>query len=818
MPTCSRVVRVAVALAAVLAATTARVGPARAQAPDGQAPTGQATAGQATVAPAPVKQIDLIFASDLGGDFFAQDCSAPARPGQGLLALARAIRAARAERPGALVIGGGGLLGGAGGGRYLMHDITGSRTAANLLRSAGLELITPGVSDFAIARDTLPSYLDQLRGSGPAPLVSNLSCPAARPELCRMLVDRHVLTRNGLRVGVIAALPEDTAQRIGPGHLHGAVVLPWPKVTPIAKEVRPQVDVLVLELDLSSRFGLDEAVGLVRSLDAAGAHVDVVHLTRQDDAHGGLLSMRLSSGTLLVGSPGRGAGVMRVTVSRAAPTPAPAAGSTPAGPAALELRAEPVPPAGPPPPLLAEAVERSQKEMCDRWGLVMAALPPSGLDRAQVTRLVLDAMRSAAHAEIALINTGAIAERGLPLRAATVHAVGNVLPFKGQVLTATLPGQALADALGKYAEQGPGQALRMAGLVKKGDGLLVNGRPLSPTQRYRVVTIDFLAAGGNGLLPEKFLPGGGRIVQDDLRTLVLDYLRRVGEAQAPPVPLRLERRPLWSATFDLGVDLQNVTVHNPDKLYDRPQLSRQPSLAFKLDGTVRLEMDQPSHLVQLTMRGLYGQSWLYTNSPADQPDSDKEWIGQETADLINLLALYSYRGFSERRPRLPTPYVSLGLESEFNRPDTRTYHHFELSGAFGLRVALPKGISANLGIGARTELLASSESPVDTERDLARTRFLLTTTLEMPKRALWSRLGSSLLGEFLISYSFTDPELLRSHELRALGKLYIELGRPLFLTVGTELYVYRDRDKEAGVALDLTAGLKVLLTGHRQQF
>ena len=55
-------------------------------------------------------------------------------------------------------------------------------------------------------------------------------------------------------------------------------------------------------------------------------------------------------------------------------------------------------------------------------------------------------------------------------------------------------------------------------------------------------------------------------------------------------------------------------------------------------------------------------------------------------------------------------------------------------------------------------------------------------------------------------------------KLRGTGKLYIALGRPLYLTVSTELYVYRDLDNPPGAALDLNVGLKVLLSGHRQQF
>jgi hypothetical protein len=572
-------------------------------------------------------------------------------------------------------------------------------------------------------------------------------------------------------------------------------------------------------VDLGERVGVDEAIELARTLDAAGAHADIVHVTRQDDPRGGITSLGLTSGTLIVGSPALGSGVTRVAVELQ-----PTAGG---GRPLLHLRAARVlaPPQAAPPPPLADALARARGQMCERWAKVLGELPAPGLDRAAATHLILDAMRDAAHAEIALLNSGAVSERGLPLRTISTSAVGDVLPFKAQVLASTLSGQELADALQKYAGQEPGQRLRIRGLRKKDGNLLVNGRPLNPTTRYRVATIDFLAAGGNGLLPEKFLPASRTIVSEDLREVVLDHLLRHTEPGAAPPPLGLERRPLWRAALDLGVDLQSVSVSNPDNTYDRPQLVRQPSIAYKLDGNLRAEMDHPIHLVQLTLRTQYGQSWLRTTPPADMttmpmPSSApvSQWIGQETANLINLLLLYSYRGFSERRPRLPTPYLSLGLETEFHRPDKRDYLHFELSAALGMRLALPASISATLGAGVRSELLADRDSADPTERALAQARLLLTTQIEMPKRALLPRLGNALLGEFLVSYSFTDLTLLRTHELRGTGKLYIALGRPLYLTVSTELYVYRDLDNPPGAALDLNVGLKVLLSGHRQQF
>ena len=55
-------------------------------------------------------------------------------------------------------------------------------------------------------------------------------------------------------------------------------------------------------------------------------------------------------------------------------------------------------------------------------------------------------------AEIALLNSGAVSERGLPLRAVSISSVGDVLPFKAQVLVSALTGQAIADALRSVAE------------------------------------------------------------------------------------------------------------------------------------------------------------------------------------------------------------------------------------------------------------------------------------------------------------------------------------------------------------------------------
>ncbi len=762
-------------------------------------------------------QIDLIFASDLRGDFAAQNCNQDT-PSQnaGLVHLARTITKAKENSPQSVVIGGGGLLGPRGSARFLTASQSGSEKAALLLNQAGIEVISLGVSELAIAKETLLSYLNTWGRLGASPVLSNVECKPNNTSLCQATQRSVILVRGDLKIGLLSTIPEDTSERVGPGHLHDAKVLPSTHVGKEAKALRTQVDLLVLNVDTSSKWNLWDVIKLVRSFEAQGTHLDVVHLTKLDEDHGGVTSVVLDQGTILVGSPSQGQGVTKVSLVPTAGNSFPGkekSSSASQYKALAEFVTEP----GLENEALAKSIGQIQQEMCKTFNASVAALPSAGLDRAKFTQMVLDAMREHAKAEVALINTGAISEQGLPFTVASMEALGNVLPFKARVVRASVLGQDLIDALKKYLASVPQQKLRSAGLSLKGEDLLVNGRAVSPGARYRVVTIDFLLAGGNGLLPDKLLQDP-KVIADDLQKLVLAYLEKRKTPDQIIRPLTLEDRPLWTVAFDLGADLQNVTVNNPNNLYDRPQLSRDPSIAFKLDGSLRIEMDHPKHLFQWMARGQYGQSWLYARDLATDPNSARNWVGQETADLINTQALYSFRGLSLLHPRLPTPYASLGLESEFTRPDNRTYTHLELSAAAGFRMSLPGQISANAGVGIRSELLADRNSPLDLERNLAKARFLFTTTLEMQKRPLWPKWGNALLGEFLLSYHFTDPSALKTHEFRIAGKLYIALKRPLYFTIGSDFYLFRMRDNDPGYSWDLLVGLKVLFDTRTQMF
>ena len=738
-------------------------------------------------------QLDLIFAADLDGRFTPQRCQGPPMDiGPGLAALAGTVALARAQSPGSLVIGGAGLLGPGNVARYLLSDHGGGAEAVGLLRAAGIEIFAPGSAEFEMEPKGLLRYLRALFRIAPAAVVSNLQCGKDR-SLCAVLAPQQVIARNGVRLGILNVLSEDLPRRIGPGHLRDGKIMPAGELAGRVRALRGSVDAIVLLADLDTGLGAGGILDVVRALDGAGAHVDVVLSARMDDCRAAVSTVELSSGTLVVGAPSGGAGVAVVSLRLSG---------------GLQVRSRRVL-SGAPSQEVAAEVKKVFDRMCEHWERSEVAVPAAGLSREIFVRQVLDAMRLAGHADVAAINAHAVDDRGLPLRSVTVAALSAAIPYPARVVVGKVLGKSLGDVLGKFLA--PDAKLRVAGLEQKDGNLMVNGRALDPVATYRVATIDFIANGGDGLLPADFLKG--QPVCDDLRTCVLNSLVPVRPAPGVLLPLPqppdLFDRPVWTTALDVGVDLQSVSVDNPtSQPYDRPQLSRKSSLAFKLDANARVQMDQPSHLLQISLRTQYGGTAITTQG------TDPTW--QETVDLITLQSLYSYRGLSARYPLVPTPFSSLGLESEFNQPATRTYQHLELSALFGARQAILPKLSFVLGIGVRRELLASADIPE--QAPVARTRFLVSATLELLKRAIWPRLGDRLLGEANITYSYTDPELLQSHEVRATGKLYVALGRPLYVTLGADMYLYGDQGREPGISLDLTAGVKVVLDARRQTF
>jgi 2',3'-cyclic-nucleotide 2'-phosphodiesterase (5'-nucleotidase family) len=162
---------------------------------------------------------------------------------------------------------------------------------------------------------------------------------------------------------------------------------------------------------------------------------------------------------------------------------------------------------------------------------------------AAIGDLITDAMRELSHADAAVINGGSI-------RAGKVYAPGTKitrrdvlaeLPFGNRVVTLTLTGEALRQALENGLAQLPqsgGRFPQVSGIsliaeLSRPPGqrivsITVGGAPLDPARRYKVATNDFLARGGDGYTA--FAQAKPLLPIDDSPLLANDvmvYLRRI---------------------------------------------------------------------------------------------------------------------------------------------------------------------------------------------------------------------------------------------------------------------------------------------------
>jgi 2',3'-cyclic-nucleotide 2'-phosphodiesterase (5'-nucleotidase family) len=163
--------------------------------------------------------------------------------------------------------------------------------------------------------------------------------------------------------------------------------------------------------------------------------------------------------------------------------------------------------------------------------------------------LVTDAMRWATGADVALLNSGAI--RGDRQYAAgtslTQRDILQELPFQDQVVVLRVNGGQLELALENgfsEIERDSGRFPQLSGMVAEYDpklppgqrllNLTVGGKPVAEDAMYRLATIQFVAAGGDGY---RVLARAERVIAEKDATLlvsqVIAYIQTAGGIAAP---------------------------------------------------------------------------------------------------------------------------------------------------------------------------------------------------------------------------------------------------------------------------------------------
>jgi hypothetical protein len=429
------------------------------------------------------------------------------------------------------------------------------------------------------------------------------------------------------------------------------------------------------------------------------------------------------------------------------------------------------------------------------------------LSRDDFVRYVLEVMRRRAGAEIALVNRDFVKRAPFPLTGGVTRGdLERALPYDAVIGTARIQGPVVESLLGPAVDN---PRLAAAGLARVSGSLKVNGRGIDKARAYRVATIGFLAAGGDGILAKGALAFTPLDYAPDVRAEVAAFLRGRAaiEDGDPTVDARTDfgppaaDRPLWVALGDAGFDLSDTSISNPAD-YGDTQLTRARQTSVKGQATLVTQLRHPIHEADGRLDLQYG--WART-WPQGAPA-----VSGETADLITAILLYSYRGL-RGQPRLPAPlvpdpYARLWLESEFTRPDvtptqTRTYHHLQLTGTAGGQFTIRSKLKLRGGVGAQRELLAPGP-PGDW-------RLLLEAGATLDQTAIATVGPLAVKLEGLVNYTLVDPADARQQQLRGNAKLSVPLVPTLFLTVGLDVFAVQREARAWGASFDTTIGLRL---------
>jgi 2',3'-cyclic-nucleotide 2'-phosphodiesterase (5'-nucleotidase family) len=750
--------------------------------------------------------IEVVYHADLEGQMVVPSCGEPGVEPPDYAALVGAIEQVRrdaesrgAERPVVLL-----------GGDQIAPDLfvrgilardqdAGARDIAAALARAGYDAIAIGNHELSTERARFERFAVAATAAGMPLVLSNLRCDTSKQKFCRYVRSEVVVERAGQKIGILAVLSPRTLKTIDRQKLDGIELAdPAEAITAGMGRLRKAgIGAVVVMVQINSnKLGFDDVLALQTTL-AKGDAPDALlssGLVESDGMRPTLL-IRQDGAPPLIGSPINTAGATRITIEPRDNTTW--VDSSVIRPRADQRDAD-----------TARILAPHVVAYCERYGKPIGpATAAHPTTRPALLDYALTVMRRTTRAEVALVNTGFVFARAFPIAGRLTRAkLKRAMPYTSILGTVMLPGATLASMLESGDASG---RLSIVGAARPGPGeaFQVNGRAIDKARDYRVATIDFVAAGGDGIFEpdafERFRVWRGAPDVRDLVERALDG----GVAVGAPASDRL----LTVGIADLAADFTNTSIANTDGLGDA-QLSRAEQAAVKLELVGLLQLDHPLHRWDSRLSLKFGYA---RTQPAGMPAA-----AQETLDLIQLTSLYSYRGLKHGETTsvaVPDPYSRILFESELTVPDTRTYRHAELTHTAGALFTLRPKLKLRGGAGYRTELFADGDSPDPAEAQVGRFRFVAEAggTLDPVAVATFGDLAITF--EAMLDYFMLDPTAQTEHQVRASGKLALPLLPLLFLTAGLDVFVVDREGAGSGASFDTTIGLKLHLDAAYQR-
>ncbi len=443
----------------------------------------------------------------------------PDRPVGGAQYLAKMVERERDANPGGTILLSAGDMFQGTPVSNLFHG----KPVVEIMNTMSYDAMALGNHEFDWGQDILQSIIS----SASFPVLSaNVFESGGRP--IRGVKPYVMLKRKGLRIAVIGTTTPDTYYSSKPGNLTGLTFVPPEQVLPaIIRRVRAQGASIVVAL---THDGLDsdrELARKVRGIDIiVGGH-----------SHTVLIDPVIESGTVIVqaGSNGVYLGVLHIAFD---PKMKKILDVTRKD----ELRLVSPATEDRPDPNVARIVdkyeERVKTEFSKVVGTAVVDLTRNRTGESDLGDVVADAMREASGAQIAFQNAGGVRADILkgPI---TVEAIFTALPFDNDLVSMDLTGEQIAELLEESVSSG--NLLQVSGMRLVYDpakpagarvvSMAIEGKPIESRATYRVVTNDFLAAGGDRL--NTFKQGRNVAVGPSQRDAVADYIRKNSPMNVP---------------------------------------------------------------------------------------------------------------------------------------------------------------------------------------------------------------------------------------------------------------------------------------------
>ena len=346
-------------------------------------------------------------------------------------------------------------------------------------------------------------------------IAANLEAKGSGSEGLRF-PDHVLVERDGMKVGVIGLLFVKAPERSMPGRYQGAAVHPYQETLARAvPAVRAEgADAVVVLMD-DCPSAIEDAVSSNPDWNlavVAGGDCDAPY--------------EKTVGNTLLASPGKR--FEKYLAATLTLDPAKPAGErlTKVEGAVVEVSADATPEPG-----LAQKIaaweKKTEDELSRQIGYSQSALE---LGSPELARWLTTALRESTEADAVLVNRGGLRE-GLPAGKITVGDVYSAIPFENSVMIVELTGAQLAEALAND------QAV--SDLTLQGQRVVdAKGKPLNPTGRYKVATIEFLYFGGDDF---KLESADGNPTHTGMlwQAPVLDWMRSANTSEQTPLQTKL---------------------------------------------------------------------------------------------------------------------------------------------------------------------------------------------------------------------------------------------------------------------------------------